>query len=76
MVVEVSICALISWKDRVCTPPYRKTPVVEVTAGETWFDSTKPLSSIDLTPEVAISWLKRIVPWVSSEDESLTNPVT
>ncbi len=33
-----------------------------VTAGVTWSDRSKPLSSIDFTPEMAISWLNRIVP--------------
>ena len=30
----------------------------------TWPDRSKPLSSIDLTPETAVSWLNRIVPLV------------
>ena len=48
-----------------------------VTAGETVRLSTKPLSSIDFTPEVAISSLNRDRPAASSSwFESITLPVT
>ena len=52
--------------DRVPTPPYRKTPVGVVTAGVTWSVRSKPLSSIDFTPDVAMSWLKQISPLLGS----------
>ncbi len=44
--------------------------------GVTASDNTKPLSSIDFTPEVAISSLKSMTPPVCTRFDSITFPVT
>ncbi len=73
---DVSSWAMMPLNESVRTPPERKMPVGEVTPGETWSVSVNPLSSIERTPEVAISSLNGIVPLVRFVAEARTRPVT
>ena len=61
VLTEVSICRVDAVERENAHSAVEEDPGRVVTAGVTADDRSKPLSSIDFTPETAMSWLNRIV---------------